>query len=776
MLFLMLLSAPVPTHAGPDAWVPATHSAGFEALRGQVIVPQAAVMTRTLDLALPWGVRADAGGYAEWSTQIRLPAAESVLRFSLRDDYDGPTAGHHFIQMLLGDAVLWERDVAGAAGGVDAVQVRLPAGQPGDARLAFRLACKKLVTNFGVRVSLADVRLTSADGETALLPVEAVTTEYRDWPADLPLPSLPPAEGWTRTASILQPWADTQAMAVLEADQWAPRLAEDFGFSAVIMLPPEAHNAITPDKPITEAQFQHAIAAYRRAGMKVIVYTAIMHCGHAPAWMSGALGREHPEWSMRDPAGGTVTTYGAPWLCPNTGALEYTLQYTEGLLRKYHADGLMLDNNEFINSDAGLPTCYCDGCRRRFREYVVARFGETRLKDLLGLTPDQVRIPESPDAPLWGLWLSWRNRVWAEALETFRQRLRAASPGVAVLANTAYLYASWELATDQQYAHEDAVLSETVGLGPEGTAAKMTLGRALAQGRPLWNYIGTFQVADYSRLREASDVDGIVAASNASGANPWIVFYGFTGDANEAAVGSLTSQMAFWREHAAQLVGGEERADVAVLLSPESRDLAGVSLLPDWLGGLVRSGVSVAGIWEPQAREVTDFAGAQVLVATGAPCMRERTARELAAWVRRGGRLITCPETGWRDELGRWRTQSALAVALGAPVCQPGRRTIGRGTVECVANPDQAPQAVSAAVTPRATGDKPVMVHWRSTPGGSAIALAAVEPGPCQVTLRLPEGVTRATLVQPGHEPQSLGVTDGRAAFELPERIGLVSF
>ena len=64
------------------------------------------------------------------------------------------------------------------------------------------------------------------------------SSNYREWPADLPLPRLSTSADWTKTASIIQPWESTELMAVKDADQWAPRLANEFGFDAVILLPP----------------------------------------------------------------------------------------------------------------------------------------------------------------------------------------------------------------------------------------------------------------------------------------------------------------------------------------------------------------------------------------------------------------------------------------------------------------------------------------------------------------------------------------------------------
>jgi hypothetical protein len=86
---------------------------------------------------------------------------------------------------------------------------------------------------------------------------------------------------------------------------------------------------------------------------------------------------------------------------------------------------------------------------------------------------------------LHNLWLHWRNRVWAEATERFRVALRKDKPDIVVLANTQYLYRSPDLATDLQYAHQDAVLSESRGLSTDRMVDKLLLGQALARDRPL---------------------------------------------------------------------------------------------------------------------------------------------------------------------------------------------------------------------------------------------------------------------------------------------------
>ncbi len=723
----------------------------FRTERGHLVLPARGVRGAALAFAFPPRTEVAPGGYGQWAAIVTLAAGRSEFVFSAADDFTGPTAGYHFLQCLVDGEVVWEQDVAG--GGMLPREVRVAVDRPraGPASLAFRFSQKKLVTNFGVRAWIADVRLAQGDSETVLLGTLDTATPYTPWPEDLALGALLANDEWAKMAGIVQPWGRTQALAVREADRWAPELSERFGLNTIIMLPPEAHNAITaaPDH-ITAEQFAAAVETYRGAGVRLVLYTSVMHCGHAPAWQLGDIGREHPEWSMRDPSGDTVTAYGQPWLCPSTGARRYTLDYTKALVTRYGAAGVMLDNNQFMHTTSGGATCYCQSCRAAFSDYVLARFGEEGLRTLLGLLPDEVALPTTEDDPLWGLWLAWRKRVWAETLEQFRVELRELDEAIVVLANTQYAYGSWMLAVDRQYPHEDAVLSESRGLAGSSMAAKMLLGRALSAGRPLWNYIGTFDEDDFTRLRPPQDVAALIAASSACGANPWMVFYGFTGDENRPALEAMAEGLAFWRGHVDLLAGGTDRGDIGVLLSPESRDSHGTRLLPAYVEKLLAEGYCMRGLWEPYALHLTDLADLRVLVATTATCLRQTNADTLAQWVRHGGTLVLAPGSGWCDEYGRWRQTNPLAAALATEALTPGTRSLAEGRVVCVDGEDAVPEAIAALCSPRVEATAAVGCHYRSAPDGRRVLSLIGFEGPIgRVRVRLPTGAENPRLTTP---------------------------
>ena len=113
-----------------------------------------------------------------------------------------------------------------------------------------------------------------------------------------PLPA-PPAEDWTRRATILQPWGRTQWSLIRNATSIAPLLLADFGFNTLILLPSPAHNAYCGIScRLTDADIQQGADTFRTAGWHVILYTSFMHCGEAIQWKNGSINAAHPDWSQ----------------------------------------------------------------------------------------------------------------------------------------------------------------------------------------------------------------------------------------------------------------------------------------------------------------------------------------------------------------------------------------------------------------------------------------------------------------------------------------------
>jgi hypothetical protein len=512
-------------------------------------------------------------------------------------------------------------------------------------------------------------------------------------PPDLPLPASPalPAK-WLREATVLQPYGHSSFEALVNPGDRPRKLREEFGFNAIIVQPPDSHNTIVgPNDKLTEEQFRAGVAAYRAAGYKLMLYTSLMALGLSPEFQSGAVDREHPDWLQRDPKGNPVMVWGVPWLCPSTGARQAALDRCVRIAREYQADGVMLDNNQFYFADAGW-TCHCEACNKAFREYVERRCGAGGTRQLFGVEPAKIRIP-SEEGPLFALWMHWRNRVWAEVNESFRARLRKDNPEIMFFANTQYQFDTGVLASDLQYAREDVVLSETVGLNAQQTAGKMNLGHALAEGRPLWNYIGTFAKADdYTGLLPAERIRPMIISTIAHGARPWIVD-GFDEGPTDPAARAEMSQLLGWHARHPELYSSERWAEVGTLISLTSRNALKRPLIPPHLTALRAAGTPIIALRD-DTLTVEKLRPFRVLTIETAACLGGEAANAIAEWVREGGVLVAARDTGSCDELGRKRWESTLWKSLGVEESVRGANSVGRG----VAISPEAGEFVSSSV------------------------------------------------------------------------------
>jgi hypothetical protein len=117
---------------------------------------------RHLNLTVPSETATSAGDYVSASQAVRVhpESASYGLRFSEQDSYPIGTANYHFKQLLVDGQTVWDADVAGdpALSWVER-SFDLTPYLKGKSRatLTFRLFDKKGVTNFGIRVSVANL-------------------------------------------------------------------------------------------------------------------------------------------------------------------------------------------------------------------------------------------------------------------------------------------------------------------------------------------------------------------------------------------------------------------------------------------------------------------------------------------------------------------------------------------------------------------------------------------------------------------------------------------
>jgi hypothetical protein len=635
------------------------------------------------------------GDFASLTRLVSIPAGRSAeLSFQAGDNRTEWPSVDLFLEVFFDGKLLFRRDLAGPNEPTQRIRLDLLPAFPerGEALLEFRLtkeeaAAEALIqdqyefyANLPARGYFIDPEVRTDGVVQKLLPGPRVQTLPR-LPAELPLSSLPVnGREWTQNARIIQPWGKTQWDAIVRAAVRAPWLAQEFGFNTIIILPPEAHNAISaPAEQITEQEFQRGLDIYRANGFRIIMYTSIMHCGHAPVWQGGTLERTRPEWSQRGPKGEPIRIYGADWLCPSTGALQYTLEYTAGLVRRYRPDLVMLDNSEFFATPSGV-SCHCPGCQFEFRRYLRKRFGDS----VAGRQTDTIAIP-SESGFLYDLWISWRNRVWGEANEIFRRELRKVKPDLVVMSNTQYLRSSPDLATDLIYDHEDALISESVNMTMDNMINKLLLGRALAKGKPLWNYMGTFRQDNYDLLVPPASIAMNISTAYACGVGPWIVYRGFYEKPvqNALSLDRMASVMAWHNNQENSRSELNPYALVLSLVSLNSRNYRFSRLIPDHLILLRRQGIC-SWVIEEKSVEQGVPSSCRVLLVEDAPCLSDRASQAIARFVRSGGTVIASSSTARYDELGRFRPKSALWESLGLGNPPRNAVKVGQGEAICL--------------------------------------------------------------------------------------------
>jgi len=209
---------------------------------------------------------------------------------------------------------------------------------------------------------------------------------------------------------------------------------------------------------------------------------------------------------------------------------------------------------------------------------------------------------------------------------------------------------------------------------------KMALGQAMAAGRPLWNYIGTFvNAADYTGLKPPEVVTPLIAATIAHEARPWIVD-GFDDGPTDPRARKEMSVLLSWHSAHPEFFTNAPWAQVGVVLSLPSRNALHRALIPFNLSALVQAGVPIIALRDEElsAKKLRPF---RVLTIETAACLDETAARALAKWVRAGGILIAAPDIGSYDGLGRKRPASVLWQALGLDSPPAQEIAIGRGKV-----------------------------------------------------------------------------------------------
>jgi hypothetical protein len=513
------------------------------------------------------------------------------------------------------------------------------------------------------------------------------------------LASTTPVPVWLADGSpSLQGWDIYQKMLVdgaLSGDAWIKQLITKTlpGLSAIIMQPP--HTAFRYGGGggaggSNETAFTAAVAAFRRHGVKVVLYSSIVHKGEDVEWANGSLAKHHPDWDQRLRDGTPATLETKPMLSPaNLAAVNFTLHYTLDLIQRYGpADGVYLDDNQ-LGGNASQPADYSDAALAGWRQYLSVRFGAAWVAQCLDYAdPADATIPDPPpglgDPPptpaavlRWGAWLRYRQRVMGIANEVFRSSLHAQK--LALISGNEVQFPSFVLATELQLYHEDAALTESYDV-EEWSAAKPLLMRGLAASPTAPAWVGLFGMVNMSakpefQLRSSAALSvRMLGAAWMARTKPHLSYYGLQRSPPDTAQEAVAAALQ-WYQHAQVQLGlnspGLQAAptvgavicraainlrSAAVEQSDWSLEIGG-----DWLVKATQSAGAPGAIISASNLDTDDALALRtqfgpwmrVLLLQNATVLSAKAGAAIASFAKAGGTVISTRDSGTIDELGR---------------------------------------------------------------------------------------------------------------------------
>ena len=433
-----------------------------------------------------------------------------------------------------------------------------------------------------------------------------------------------------------------------------------------------------------------------------------------------------PEWAQRDLRDGTPLR----WCCFNKADFrEHYARYLEALVRS-GVDGFMLDE---INYRASRY-CGCEDCRLRFERETGFRLPEYWDESVIG----------NRDAPLWRLWQEWQKKVLVEFKLFLLGRIRKINPDAVILAYSTCIYR-----------HQVRVLdmleqSRACFIGAEGTNMTYPISYNLfAQMRILSSmarFYGRPAHGQYpSRsIEEQIFSSGFLSALTAT--HPW----------------KWGASHLEWSRLDEAHARGEPLADVAVLLSPATRDgnMATAALhtreVFGWCQALGASGVQFEPLPGPYTRP-EDLRKYKAVIVPHAVNMPKALADRVEEYVAQGGVAVVTGVAGRRDRLGfplgadaLHRKMKIRALTVADPVAYNFRSELFEGG-----------------------RDREVLPE----PGGlRAAAERFALPGACRFEAVLDEGAAHTVLARfDSGEPAILSLPSGKGRYIhvgfLPGRI-----
>ncbi len=424
----------------------------------------------------------------------------------------------------------------------------------------------------------------------------------------------------------------------------------------------------------------------RSLGMKYIFVRTDSHACHQDARDA------HPEWIAVDAHGKPRRHWAHPevWVTCALGPynFQFMTEVTREIVGSYDVDFI------FCNRWAGSGVCYCESCRRMFREAVGLEI------------PKDFADPQAADVVAYR---QWRQGRLLELIDLWNAEIRAIRPGGAFIANAGGGALSdldmLELARRSPFLVADRQsrplggshwmngknakeFRATMGAKPVLAGVNVGLGglgSVDGSSRPYRWMDSTKDLPELALWHAEAIVHGMVPRYTKHSS----VIY------NDLWVQQVIELFGWLQRHERDLRNVAPIADVGLVYSQqtgrayggrEARERVEGPIL-GWYQALVESRVPFEMVHD-RLLDAEHLAGLRTLVLPNIAALSDQQCDQLRAFVRRGGSLVATFETSLYDERGRRRADFGLADLFGASAQGVAEGPVKNSYLNVEADPD----------------------------------------------------------------------------------------
>lgn len=390
------------------------------------------------------------------------------------------------------------------------------------------------------------------------------------------------------------------------------------------------------------------ITRCRKLGMVVIVRTD-------PHATYDDVAKAHPDWIAVDAAGNKRRHWASPemWVTCGLGPynFEFMTEVKKEIMSRYHVDGV------FINRWDGSGMCYCEHCRKNF-------------KDATGFELPRTNDPRDPARRAYIL---WRQKRLFDLWQTWDRAVRAINPDSCVIPNTGGGATS---SLDMKKIGELAPTLMADRQARHGLMAPWAIGmnakeyRAALDSKPV---VGIFSVGIEEPYRwkdsvqNAEEIRLWVADLVANGMRPWFTKFGgvLRDERWLKPVEEIYRRLAGWENY---LRNERPLARVGVVYSQQTnwfgagRDQGHIN---GWYQALIEAHIPFELVHDRllDAAHIDPF---KTLILPNVVALSDDQCRQIEQFVKRGGSIVATQETSLCDEWGVRRKNFGLAKLFGA--------------------------------------------------------------------------------------------------------------